>query len=238
MKYIVANFKMNGSKNFVDDYFSKFQGSTKHQVIICPPFPYLERAQQKISQSPLKQGALQIFMGGQNCALERVGARTGEVSATMLLDMGCQYVILGHSERRLHQGEKSPLIQDKAHEAINCGLIPIICVGETSDQRENGSIQDVILSQLEESSPKEGKFMVAYEPVWAIGTGKSATAEDIAYVHNLIRSQPRFETTTLLYGGSVTAKNITEILNLKNVDGVLVGGACLDIVQMNSLIEG
>lgn len=238
MKYIVANFKMNGSKDFVDDYFSKFQGSTKHQIIICPPFPYLERAQQKISGSPLKREALQVFMGGQNCALEKVGARTGEVSATMLLDVGCQYVILGHSERRLHQGERSPLIQNKTQEAINCGLIPIICVGETNDQRENGSIQDVILGQLEESSPKEGKFMVAYEPVWAIGTGKSATAADITHIHNLIRSQPRFETTPLLYGGSVTAQNISEILALSNVDGVLVGGACLDIDQMNMLIEG
>lgn len=237
MKYIVANFKMNGSKDFVDDYFRRLQGSTRHQIILCPPFPYLERVQQKLSASPLKQGALQVFVGGQNCASEKIGARTGEVSASMLVDVGCRYVILGHSERRTYHGESSQLIKAKAQEAVSCGLIPIICVGETTEQRERGITHDVILEQLEASIPVEGKFMIAYEPVWAIGTGKSATCDDISHVHDYMRSHPRFGGVPLLYGGSVSAQNISEILATRNVDGVLVGGASLDVDQMNIMSE-
>jgi triosephosphate isomerase (TIM) len=238
MKYIVANFKMNGSKDFVDDYFRRLQGSTKHQIILCPPFPYLERVQQKLSASSFKQGALQVFVGGQNCSAEKIGARTGEISASMLVDMGCRYVILGHSERRTHQGESSKLIKEKAQEAVSSGLIPIICVGETTEQRLCGTTHDVILEQLEASIPEEGKIMIAYEPVWAIGSGKSATCDDISHVHDYIRAHPRFGGVPLLYGGSVSAQNISEILATANVDGVLVGGASLDVDQINIMSEG
>ncbi len=235
MKFIVANFKMNGSREFIDDYFRRFKGSSQHQIILCPPFPYLERLQLRLSTSTLKEGALPVFLGGQNCSSEKIGAHTGEVSAAMLLDVGCRYVILGHSERRNHQSESSNLIKQKAKEAMNCGLIPIICVGETAQQREIGSTQDIILNQLGASIPEEGRYMIAYEPIWAIGTGKSALPSDIDFVHGMIRTQ--FPTTPLLYGGSVSSTNITEIFALENVDGVLVGGACLDVDQMNILAE-
>lgn len=229
MKYIVANFKMNGSINFIQDYFQQLSKTSHHHRVICPPFPYLQQI-----ATILKSESLQnCHLGAQNCASQKEGAYTGEVSARMLKEFGCQYVILGHSERRQLQGERSPTIKEKAQLAIEEGLIPIICVGETGENRNNNETETTILNQLQESTPEMGDYMIAYEPIWAIGTGNTATPNDILSVHSLIRKQSVYKNIPLLYGGSVNAKNCETILEIPNVDGVLVGGASLDPEQMN-----
>ena len=176
-------------------------------------------------------------MGGQNVSEQQNGAYTGEVSADTLLDMGCGYVIVGHSERRQFYGEDSPLVAHKARVAAAAGMRPIICVGEMLDEREDGRTEAVINEQLEAVSAHPaadyGDFVIAYEPVWAIGTGKTASPEQAQEVHAFIRAKlgawngAISEKTRILYGGSVKPDNAGELLAMKDVDGGLVGGASL-----------
>jgi triosephosphate isomerase len=200
-------------------------GSDKFEMIVCPPAVWIEAV-----ANTAKGSALAV--GGQDAHTADKGAFTGNIAAPMLKELGCKYVILGHSERRQFHAETNDLVRTKAENAIKNGLIPIICVGEVEAERVSGKQDEVVGKQLAESLPASGAYVIAYEPVWAIGTGKTATADDVKNMHAFIRKslagrvdQPA--SVAILYGGSVKAANAAEILHTLNVDGVLVGGASL-----------
>lgn len=201
-------------------------------VIVCPPFTSLETASTLLKNSPVKLGA-------QNMHPENSGAFTGEISASMLKSVGAEYVILGHSERRTIFGESDLFINQKIKKALEAGLLPIFCIGETLQERESGVTFDVIKRQVTQglsgiSEADLAKVIVAYEPVWAIGTGKTASPEQAQEVHAYIRgliaslySTAAAEKLIIQYGGSVKPDNAKELLSQKDIDGALVGGACL-----------
>ena len=233
-KIIAGNWKMNGLKNeawkLTNDLLSKFENlddKLGFEMIICPPATLLSEVVSMVDGSPLKVGA-------QNCSDKLNGAYTGEISSVMIKDIGADFVILGHSERRSYYGETNEIVAGKAEVALNQGLTPIICIGETLEEKENGSALAVIEEQFLNSIPQNAtieNIIIAYEPVWAIGTGKVATLQDIIDVHTKIRevSERRFGSpnVSILYGGSVKPNNAKDIFSLKDVDGVLVGGASL-----------
>lgn len=198
-------------------------------VVICPPATILAAV--------ARQGATSgILAGGQDCHPAASGAHTGDIAAGMLADAGAQYVIVGHSERRAAHGETDDLVRAKAEAAIGAGLKPIICVGETEAERDSGRAEAVVASQLAGSIPDavdQHALIVAYEPVWAIGTGRTPSNDDIAQMHNSIRAHlverfgDRGNTVHILYGGSLKPQNAREILAISNVNGGLVGGASL-----------
>lgn len=206
--------------------------NTNCGVIICPPFTSLDAAAAMIKDSRIKLGA-------QNMHYENKGAFTGEVSADMLMSVGCEFVILGHSERRTIFKESDELINKKIHAAISAGLTPIFCIGETLDEREKGITFDVVKRQMNiglenVSSENAERMIIAYEPVWAIGTGKTASpqqAEEVhAYLRNLLTEIYDSNTAneiTIQYGGSVKPDNANELFSQQNIDGGLIGGACL-----------
>ena len=201
---------------------------TNPEIAIFPPYIYLAAASAVLKKS-------HVFYGAQDCSDRDNGAFTGDISAKMLRELGCSYVILGHSERRQHHGETNAQIAAKAAKAIENDLIPIICVGETLEDREAGKTMAVIKKQLENAVPAIStgeNTVIAYEPVWAIGTGLVATTEQIAGVHAEIRKnlQNRLaqgEALRVIYGGSVKPDNAQDILCLEDVDGALIGGASL-----------
>jgi triosephosphate isomerase len=186
-----------------------------------------------------------IALGAQDCHAEAKGAHTGDIAAPMLKDAGCSYVIVGHSERRANHGETDAKVRAKAAAAHAAGLVPILCVGETLAERERGEALEVVARQLAGSLPeglKAEQVVVAYEPVWAIGTGRTPTAEDVAAVHAHLRG--RIEAAVnggagvrLLYGGSVKATNARELLSVPNVDGALVGGASLNAAEFWAIAQ-
>ena len=199
-------------------------------VVVCPPATLLAAV--------AAQGASSgIIAGGQDCHAQAFGAHTGDISAGMLADAGAQYVIVGHSERRTDHGETSDMVRAKAEAAIGSGLKPIICVGETEAQRDSGDAESVVATQLAASIPdaaEQHEVIVAYEPVWAIGTGRTPTLDEVGQMHNAIRARlvdrfglSRGESIRILYGGSLKPQNAREILNVENVNGGLVGGASL-----------
>jgi triosephosphate isomerase len=198
-------------------------------VAVCVPFPYL-------AQAALALAASDIRWGAQDCSAHEQGAYTGEVSAGMLRELGCRYAIVGHSERRQYHAESDQLVADKAKAALARGVTPIVCVGETLAQREAGQTEAVVKRQLSAVihtlTHCVGEMVVAYEPVWAIGTGKTATPEQAQAVHALLRAQlaaatPRAAEMTLLYGGSVKPDNAAQLFAQADIDGGLVGGASL-----------
>lgn len=226
---IAANWKMHGDLTWVfkpADFNAIFPAEDrKHlDVLICPPVTLLS--------SMLDSAQTTVFIGGQDCHANETGAHTGNVSAEMLKDAGASYVIVGHSERRA-EGDTDKMVNAKAQAAARAGLIPIICVGETEAERDSGKAAKVVAAQIKASVPKIKDYVIAYEPVWAIGTGKTATPDDVDEMHYMIREQvgPKVK---LLYGGSVKPANAEEILALKNVNGALIGGAGL---EMDSLAE-
>jgi len=226
---IAANWKMHGDLSWVfkpADFNAFFPAENrKHlDVLICPPAILLS--------SMLDPQQTQIHIGGQDCHANETGAHTGNISAEMLKDAGASYVIIGHSERRA-EGDTDADVNAKAKAAVRAGLIPIICVGETEAERDAGKAEKIVAAQIKASVPKIKNYVIAYEPVWAIGTGKTATPDDVDEMHNRIRAQvgPKIQ---LLYGGSVKPKNAEELLALKNVNGALIGGAGL---EMESLAE-
>lgn len=195
------------------------------EIVVCPPFVYLAAAAGILGEGP-------VMYGAQDCSDQDNGAFTGDISATMLGQLGCKYVILGHSERRQHHGETDAKVAAKAARVIEKGLKPIICVGETLAQREAGETMQVIKSQLSGSIPASAtaeNTVIAYEPVWAIGTGLVATTDQIAEVHAEIRKNTLAlgDGLRVIYGGSVKPDNAQDILSLNDVDGALVGGASL-----------
>lgn len=231
---IAGNWKMNGLKASLAE-FEKLGGLLASgprgasTVVICPPATL-------VSALSAKGVGLGIQTGGQDCHQDKSGAHTGDVSAAMLADAGARYVIVGHSERRADHGEGDELVRLKAQAALGAGLVPIICVGETEGERRGGKANDVVASQLAGSVPDEAAsaaIVIAYEPVWAIGTGLTPTIADIADMHAHIRALliKRFGETGqgihILYGGSMKPNNAKEILAVPNVNGGLVGGASL-----------
>ena len=188
------------------------------EVAIFPPLTAIEIVSLVVGSSKIK-------VGGQDCSAHKSGAYTGEISAEMLYDAGCKYVLVGHSERRQYHNETDELVKQKADQAIENAIIPIICVGENLAQREAGNYLQVITDQAQKSVPKDGDFFIAYEPVWAIGTGKTPTLAEINEVHQAIK---KLVAKPVLYGGSVKASNAKEIMASDVVDGVLVGGASLN----------
>lgn len=231
MKNLIAgNWKMNGTldlslelaRDIVHGIQDNPQLLEKNDFLICPPYPYLVPVQTELSHA--------VALGAQDCAAHDNGAHTGDVSADMLKDINCSYVILGHSERRHDHDEHDGYIAEKASFAHRAGLVTIICVGETEEQREQGIQEDVVGEQLRDSLPccvTAQNTVIAYEPVWAIGTGKTATPDDIKAMHAFIREQLEDKNIRILYGGSMKPGNAAEILAIDNVNGGLIGGASL-----------
>lgn len=234
MALIVGNWKMNGLRAdggaLAGALAAKVKASPgKAEIVVCPPFTLLDTVGAAIAGSG-------IGLGAQDCAAKPSGAFTGDVAAPMLADSGCAWVILGHSERRAGHAESDAQVLAKTEAAESAGLTAIVCVGETLAEREAGRAFEVVAGQLAGSLPlaRPGRWVVAYEPVWAIGTGKTATADDIAAMHRhirecLARRHGEAGGLSVLYGGSVKADNAASILALPGVDGALVGGASLKI---------
>jgi triosephosphate isomerase len=234
-KLVVGNWKMHGSLAQNESLLSALKSGAEQlshvDIAVCAPFPYLAQLQQQLSASSVKWGAQDVHQ------LEK-GAFTGEVSAAMLADFGCTYVIVGHSERRNIYGEDSQLVAEKFSAAQQAGLIPILCVGETLQQRESGETEAVVAEQLDAVIALVGaqalrKAVVAYEPVWAIGTGKTASPDQAQTVHAFIRQRVAghddrvAQGLVILYGGSVKAANAPELFAKADIDGGLIGGAAL-----------
>ena len=210
------------------------------EFLICPPFTLLTSAKKAIKGS-------RVMLGAQDCHFNTKGAHTGDVSPEMLKDLGCQYVILGHSERRTDHKETNELIAKKAQAAINAGLKVIICIGETEQERDNGETIKVCTSQIMGSVPEESTYqntVIAYEPVWAIGTGKTPTTVEVQDVHAAIRKvvskklgRANANKMRILYGGSMKPSNAKELLALPDVDGGLIGGASLKVSDFIAISE-
>lgn len=230
---VAGNWKMNGLKADLGEV-RKIRdavtgGSLGAEILVCPPATLIGAVAEIARGSDLK-------VGGQNCHREDKGAHTGDIAANMLTDLGASYVILGHSERRADHGETNVAVRRKAVAALGAGLSVIICVGETKSDRDEGQATMVVGRQLLGSLPAgndAGRIVVAYEPIWAIGTGVTPTADDIADMHGFMREEmlklfpEGGETVRLLYGGSVKPDNAAELMAVDNVDGALVGGASL-----------
>jgi len=246
-KVIAGNWKMNNDLNESQNLISKLTSGLSNEkinceVIICPPFTSLQEASSLIKNTVVKLGA-------QNMYYEENSAYTGEVSASMLKSVGCEYVILGHSERRTIFGESDSLINKKIKKALQSNLKPIFCAGETLQERESGVTKDVIRRQVVEGLKDIlindlAQIIIAYEPVWAIGTGKTATPAQAEEVHEYIReiigslyNKDVSENLTIQYGGSVKPENAAELMSQKDIDGALVGGACLKADSFIKIIK-
>jgi triosephosphate isomerase len=237
-----GNWKMNGTQASLEEIDALVAAcpAPKIDILICPPATLLRSMAERMADSALS-------VGGQTCHIAAKGAHTGDISAAMLVDAGATAVILGHSERRTDHSETDAMVRAQAQSAIAAGLRAIICVGETEAERDAGTTLDVIATQLNGSIPDEASaetLVVAYEPVWAIGTGKVPTLEQISEVHDFMREKltTRFgadigEATALLYGGSVKPANAAEIFAVENVDGALVGGASLKAQDFLGIIK-
>lgn len=237
---IAGNWKMHGTAEMAAQMLSELKAGSQEisnvQFAVFPPFTYLYECQQQLASTAIGYGA-------QNVSDKSNGALTGEISTTMLTDLGCQFVLLGHSERRHLLGESDELITKKLIAALSSGLRPILCIGETLEQRESGKTLTIVKEQLahalrlQDNLPALSSMVIAYEPVWAIGTGKTATPDQVETVHLAIREfccelLPNIgEQLPILYGGSVKPENAAGLSAMPNVDGALVGGASLKIDQ-------
>ncbi len=244
--FIAGNWKMNktfGEVNILLSQLKKMLADISAiDIAVCPPYPYLSLAVDILKDA-------EIDVGAQNMAWEKSGAFTGEVSPDMLKDVGCKYVILGHSERRKYFNEKDELINKKIKLAVSSDLYPIVCVGESLQQRENDETEHVVKTQL--SGCLKGllnkeikKVTIAYEPIWAIGTGKTATPDQAQEVHQMIRNWIRneydrdiAESIRIQYGGSVKPENAEKLLSKADIDGALVGGASLEAESFTAIIK-
>ncbi|MCB9980887.1 MAG: triose-phosphate isomerase [Rhodospirillales bacterium] len=240
-KLIAGNWKMNGSMenaraliaNIINQLETDEDVLKKCDILVCPPFLHIPAVRHAIYGFP------DLRFGAQDCSAYDNGAHTGDVSASMLRDSSCSYVIVGHSERRQYQQESNEMVAQKAAQVLKNDMTPIICVGETEDEREQGKAQEVVAAQLAGSIPDLESFqeiVVAYEPVWAIGTGKTASVDDVAEMHGFIREQlkelvPDADKVRILYGGSMKPENAGALLSTENVDGGLIGGASLSAEQ-------
>jgi triosephosphate isomerase len=246
-KIVAGNWKMNNTLSeavfLTDSILGKLNSFDKIIKIIIPPFPYLESLSSKIGETE------NVYIGAQNCHTESNGAYTGEISAKMLQSVGCQYVLIGHSERRSYFNETNEELVLKIKEALLYKIKPIFCIGETLDQREGAFYFDVIKSQLVEvlskfDSSEFQNIIIAYEPIWAIGTGLTATSNQAQEMHAFIRAEiaklfsPEIaEKTSILYGGSCNAQNAYELFTCPDVDGGLIGGASLKADDFCAIIN-
>jgi triosephosphate isomerase (TIM) len=230
-KLVVGNWKMHGSRPANAELLAALQAGRPYgcDVAVCVPFPYLTETAATLAAGDLRWGA-------QDCSAHEQGAHTGEVSAAMLSEFGCRHVIVGHSERRAEHHEGDLLVAQKAQAALGRGITPIVCVGETLAQREAGETEAVVKRQLaaviHQLAHCAGEIVVAYEPVWAIGTGRTATPEQAQHVHQVLRAQlqaatGRGDAMTILYGGSVKPDNAAILFAQADIDGGLIGGASL-----------
>jgi triosephosphate isomerase (TIM) len=238
--YVIANWKMNKNLNETAEFFQKINSSNIVSVVICPPAQLLYPAHLFI-----KQSGKPIGLGGQNVHWADKGAYTGETSASMLMDVGCEYVIIGHSERRQYSFEDDVLVNNKVQQALKSGLTPIICIGETLEQKNSLQTEQVLFKQLFGALKDidSSNFILAYEPVWAIGTGQSATAELAQETHAYIRSilkqivGQKAESISILYGGSANESNAADYSAMPDIDGVLVGGGSLNAQSFDAIIN-
>jgi triosephosphate isomerase len=241
-KLIAGNWKMNGALAANETLVKALvtgMGAASCDAAVCVPAPYLAQVQSLLAGSALALGA-------QDVSAREAGAFTGEVSASMLRDFGVRYVIVGHSERRQHHGETDAAVAEKARVALAAGMTPIVCVGETLEQRDAGATEEVVKRQLAAVIHTNGhcisEIVVAYEPVWAIGTGKTASPEQAQQVHGVLRHQLKAATAKadqirILYGGSMNAANAAELLAQPDIDGGLIGGASLKAADFLSIIS-
>jgi triosephosphate isomerase len=238
-KLVVGNWKMHGSRAANAQLLAglKEAGPWNADVAVCVPFPY-------IAETALALTGTSIVYGAQDCSAHEQGAYTGEVSSAMLADIGCRYVIVGHSERRAYHAESDQLVADKAKAALAHGVTPIVCVGETRAERESGQTEAVVKRQLAAVIHTLGhccgEMVVAYEPVWAIGTGLTATPGEAQAVHAVLRAQlhaatDRSGVMRILYGGSVKADNAAELFSQPDIDGGLIGGASLKVADFAAI---
>ena len=236
-KLIAGNWKMNGSlaanAALLDALAQGLDHAPACEVAVCVPAPYLAQVQ---AMRSAQASLVAIELGAQDVSAQASGAYTGEVSAAMLKDFGCRFAIVGHSERRQYHGETDALVADKAKAALAAGITPIVCVGETLAEREAGRTEEVVKRQLAAVIHTNGhcisEIVVAYEPVWAIGTGKTASPEEAQAVHAVLRAQlkaatDQFARVKILYGGSMNAANAAALLAQPDIDGGLIGGASL-----------
>ena len=247
-KIIAANWKMNMTQAeaaaFVATFLLEMGESTEVEVVILPPFTAIAAVNSALEHAP------QIKVGAQNMHWERFGAFTGEISPAMLRDLFVRYVVLGHSERRTFFGETDEIVNRKVHAALEATLRPIVCVGETIEQRERGDVEKVLETQLGGSLAGLGakellETVIAYEPVWAIGTGKTATAEQAQEAHAFIRrtlggisDEATADKIRIQYGGSVKPDNARTLMTQPDIDGALVGGASLDPRSFALIVQG
>ena len=236
---VIANWKMNGSRLSLAALASALKpalapllvgkdGKTPSglEVALCPPALYVPQVSEQVAGTP-------VALGAQDLSSAERGAHTGDIAGEMLKEFGCRYVLAGHSERRADHGETDAVVAKKVQRAIASGLVPVLCVGETLAEREQGKTLAVVSEQLAavlEALPADAELVIAYEPVWAIGTGKTATAAQAQEVHRAIRAQlgARGAQTRVIYGGSVKAENAKELFSQADIDGGLIGGASLD----------
>ncbi len=229
---LIANWKLNGSIEFnnqwTEDFFKNFSSSNSKSIGIAPSSIYIDHLKKVI-------GDCGISIGVQNISEEESGARTGEISASMIKDLGCKFSIIGHSERRIFFHESNKSISKKLSHAKNNSIIPILCVGESAEENERNVTYDAIERQINEALNDHNEhsyLIIAYEPVWAIGSGRIPDPEEINSVHKMIKDVvqsrfPKIDLKSVLYGGSVNSKNAPSLFNQNNIDGALVGGASL-----------
>ena len=243
-KLIVANWKMNKTKasgiSLVKSLSAKINRSNRssREVVVCPPFTLISEISKILKSS-------KISLGGQDCSADSFGAFTGDISPLMLKDLGCKYVIVGHSERREHHNESEKIIKNKLDLALSLGLKVILCVGEKMQERKKGNTIRIITRQLQLSISKKcnnKNTIIAYEPVWSIGSGVTPKDSEICDVHNFIKNKSSQlsigdKPFMVLYGGSVNPGNSKNILSLQNVDGALVGGASLKLKSFLDIIR-
>ncbi len=230
---LVANWKLNGSREFnyqwANEFFENYYGKNFLSLGIAPASLYIDHLKEVI-------GNFSIQIGAQNIDLEETGARTGEISASMIKDIGCKFSIIGHSERRIFFHETNQIICQKLIQANNHSVIPILCIGESAKENQSNITQDILEQQIIEALQGANKLkslIIAYEPVWAIGSGKTPNPEEINSVHEMIKDVvqsrfPKIGLESVLYGGSVSVKNAPLLFEQKNIDGALIGGASLD----------
>jgi len=234
--YLIGNWKQHGSRAVIQAFSEQwsFDANPALRIAIAPPFPYLQALVEALPDCEL---------AAQNCSMHAQGAYTGEVSAGMLADLGCQYVLVGHSERRQYHGETDELIADKLAAVQSAGLTPVLCVGEQQAARETGEQDDVVRAQLRAALAKsQPNLLIAYEPVWAIGTGLTATPDQANEMHATIKQEldsllGASQATPILYGGSVNAENADALFACPHVDGALVGGASLEAASFMAIAQ-
>ena len=229
---LIANWKLNGNLQFINEYYQKLSTNPSKCTVVCASGIFLNL---------LKNNNQNLFSGAQDVSIYKEGAYTGEISSKMLENSNIKFCLVGHSERRQIFNENNDIIKLKSANLIDNNIIPVICVGETIEEKENMLTKNVLRKQIIESVPNTANFkntIVAYEPIWAIGTGLTPTLEDIDDVHKYIKGiDDKFKNFKVLYGGSVKSTNSKDINALKNVDGCLVGGASLNVDEFNAIIS-